>query len=210
MSNTEMNIKNSSSKSLVYKNIYWYRTLLNILYFGKYYSKFKDIISLFEKDTKCVVELCFGDILIADYCRQNKIEWIGYDTNESFVKHATIKLFNAVKLDIMQISCFPEVDVCIISAALYHFYDNLEILFKKMLLCAPLIIISEPVNNICSYNRLTQYIAGKCSNAGYGDEFFRFNEKSLIENIETLKKTFNFSYEVVSIKREMLVKIYRK
>lgn len=198
------------SKSLVYKNIYWYRTLLNVLYFGKYYSKFKDIINLFDKKTKSVVELCFGDILIADYCKKNDIKWIGYDTNESFIEYATSKSFNVVNADIMQFSDFPKADLCLISAALYHFHDNLEFLFNKMLSCSPIIIISEPVKNICSYNRITRYLAGKCSNAGYRDENFRFNEKLLIQNIENLKNIFNFKYEVVSVKREILIKIYRK
>ena len=50
--------------SIIYRNIYIYRILMNILYRMKYLTRFHDIIDLMKPSDKTVLDLCFGDVLL--------------------------------------------------------------------------------------------------------------------------------------------------
>jgi ubiquinone/menaquinone biosynthesis C-methylase UbiE len=66
---------------------------MNVLYLGKYKQRFAPIIDQIKMlpENSKILELCFGDIVIADHCKKNRLEWIGMDINESFVRQAQKK-----------------------------------------------------------------------------------------------------------------------
>ena len=57
---------------------------MSLLYKGNYYKRFEPILKQIEG--KKVTEICFGDTLIADYCKKHQLGWTGIDTNAVFVE----------------------------------------------------------------------------------------------------------------------------
>src|SRR3989344_2200070 len=86
--------------SFIYKSIQIYRLVMGILYHGDYTGRFTRLMDLIHPGDKTIVELCFGDIYIAEFCRNNDKKWIGYDLNPSFVQHARRQGFNAIQADV--------------------------------------------------------------------------------------------------------------
>lgn len=193
-------------QSLVYKNIYLYRSILNVIYLGLYRSRFKKITYLL-KGTDSVVDLCFGDIYIAKYCKKHNINWIGYDLNPSFVDYAIKKGYNACCKDILSIDSFPKCSVCIIQGSLYHFNSNLNELFTLIFNSTNRIIISEPIRNLSSEDGLIGQIAKKSANVGKGNEVFRFTKETFIQMLEEYRYRNDFEYTVVYQGRDIVVDI---
>ena len=189
--------------SLVYRNIYIYRIIMNILYGMKYKIRFDNINNLIRDKDKDIVELCFGDIYIAQYALITNRKWIGLDINESFVKYANSKNYKAINRDIL-VAEIPKNDVCIMIGSLYHFIDDIELVLRKMLESSNKIIISEPIKNL-SNNKYVGFFAKKLADAGRGDEEFRFTESSFIEVLDRYKNDLLFDYEVISKDRDILV-----
>ena len=68
--------------SFVYCHIFVYRLILNILFLGCYKLRFKKVIAMIDSRLeKKVVELCFGDIYIAKWCKCNEVDYVGFDIN---------------------------------------------------------------------------------------------------------------------------------
>lgn len=179
---------------------------MSLLYKGNYYKRFEPITTQIEG--KKVTEICFGDILIADYCKKHKLAWIGIDTNEVFIKNAVKKGFYAQLADIEKLAEFPKADTCIISGSLYHFHENLESLFTKMLACAPHVIISEPVINLSNNKGIIGKLAKASANVNGKKQAFRFTEKTLVEALNILSKKLNFEYSVVDrINKDLIIVI---
>jgi hypothetical protein len=179
---------------------------MNILYFGKYLKRFRDIFSLLG-DANTVLDLCFGDTHIAELCRKHHKQWIGYDLNKSFVDYAVSNNYQAFCKDILNEATFPKSDAVIMVGSLYHFHLNLDELFHKIFQSSSLFIISEPVRNLSSMNGIVGYVAKKSAKVGKGDEAFRFTEQSLIANLELYRKKYQYTYEVISIDRDMVIKV---
>ena len=191
------------NESIIYRNIHWYRFLMNILYLGFYKRRFNNITRLISRDSKSVVEFCFGDVFIAKYCRDNGIDWIGYDLNEEFVNYAVTHEFNAIIKDILLLEDFPQCDTYIMIGSLYHFKEySLEIL-TKMIKSSKQVIISEPIKNIATAKGLLGDIARKSTNAGKGSEGFRYNLSTFTE----LMSKLNVNYKIVSIDKDILIEI---
>jgi len=176
---------------------------MNILYGMKYKIRFDNINNLIRDKDKDIVELCFGDIYIAQYALITNRKWIGLDINESFVKYANSKNYKAINRDIL-VAEIPKNDVCIMIGSLYHFIDDIELVLRKMLESSNKIIISEPIKNL-SNNKYVGFFAKKLADAGRGDEEFRFTESSFIEVLDRYKNDLLFDYEVISKDRDILV-----
>lgn len=194
-------------KSIIYRNIHIYRVVMNLLYWFGYRQRFRDVMALISEKDKKILELCFGDIYIAEECKTRNIEWTGIDINQSFVRYASGRGHHAKYADLVNMDEFPVSDVCIMVGSLYHFYPEIETMLVKMLRSAPKIIISEPVKNLSSGKGLIGMVSKKLSNAGKGQESFRFDEKSIIETFNALCYKFKFTYRVVSKKRDILIEI---
>jgi hypothetical protein len=193
-------------KSIIYSNIHLYRLITYLLYGFKYRKRFTAIIDMLEQNDKKIVELCFGDIYIAEFCKKNSREWLGIDFNEKFVKRAARK-YNCICADLNGLESFPQSDVCIMSSSLYHFHDNAENIMKKMVLSSKKVIISEPVLNISSSGGIIGRLARAATSAGSGPENFRFNEETFLSMINRLKHQLNFDYSIISRKRDILIMV---
>ncbi len=197
--------KVKSNTSLIYRNIQVYRLVMNLLYLGRYRQRFEDIISLLEQQDQHIVELCFGDIFIAEYCKKSARQWVGYDINDAFVNHALKLGHNAVSTDILSLESLPKADILIFAGSLYHFNQNLDKIWQLMTSCAPRIILSEPIKNITSNKNFLGKIGARASTVRDGAEAFRYDRNSLIEMLDCFKEPYNFTYEIVSEKKDILI-----
>lgn len=180
---------------------------MQLLYVAKYKKRFFDILQLVSKNDTSVIELCFGDVIIAQECKRRKISWTGLDINDYFVQNAKSKGFNASVADIGALQSLPKADVCIISGSLYHFIADIEKMLKKLLDSAPKVILSEPVVNLSSKQGIIGNISKILTNAGKGKESFRFDKTSIIETLEKYKTSLHFSYTVINCNRDILIEI---
>ena len=196
-------VKNNTS--LIYRNIWIYRLVMNLLYLGRYRRRFKDITNLLEQKDNNIVELCFGDIIVAEYCKESARHWVGYDINDVFVNYALKHGHNAVSTDILSLESLPDADVLIFAGSLYHFNEIMHKIWQLMTSCASKIILSEPVKNITSIKNFVGKIGARASTVRNGAEAFRFDRRSLIEMLDRFKETYNFTYEIVSEKKDILI-----
>jgi hypothetical protein len=180
---------------------------MNVLYSLKYKKRFYDIIDRISENDTSILDLCFGDTIIADECKRRKISWTGFDLNSYFVLRAKKKGYLALEADLVAIEKFPIADVCIMCGSLYHFIDEIESVLSKMLQSAPKIILSEPVQNLSSQKGLLGSVAKIMTNAGKGHENFRFNKETIIETLEVYKTKLHFNYTIVSTQRDILIEI---
>lgn len=193
-------------QSLIYKNIPLYRFLMSILYKGRYYKRYTAVCKLIEG--KKVTELCFGDTVIASYCRKNGIEWTGYDINPNFIKRAAAKGFHVIPGNIKAMKSFASADVCVICGSLYHFHKELPALFEKMLAAAPLILLSEPVSNLSDSKGIIGKLAKASANVNGQQQGFRYNEVTLTAALDKLKQQFNFTYSIEGrVAKDLIIRI---
>lgn len=190
--------------SWIYKRIWIYRLIMSFLYLGRYRQRFQDIIALMTPEDHRIIELCFGDIYIAEYCKKTSRQWTGYDINDVFVNYALERGHNAVSADILSLKKLPPADVLIFAGSLYHFNENLDHIWQLMT-GATKIILSEPIKNITSAKNFMGKIGARASAVRNGAEAFRFERDSLIEMLDYFQETYNFTYEIVSEKKDILI-----
>jgi hypothetical protein len=177
---------------------------MNLLYRGRYRKRFHCVENCLGQSD--VVELCFGDIYLARFCKKNKLKWTGYDINPDFVKHARRREYNAICADISKLEQFEPAGNCVMMGSFYHFFDNFEEILAKMLTCADRIIISEPVKNISAGKGVVGKIAQSSSDVGEGREAFRFNEKTLTGTLDLYKEKLSFNYSIEKcFKKDMII-----
>jgi len=164
---------------------------MQFLYGFRYFKRYKYAISNINGES--VLELCFGDIVIADFCFRNKIKWTGYDINQRFVNRAIKKGHNAMFCDLRTFKKITKADNCIIVGSLYHFIDIINSFMQLIFNSADRVIISEPIKNISSGNKRINRFAALLSNAGNGHETFRFSEHGLIKTLEYYSEKYNFT-----------------
>lgn len=202
--------KKQESLSLVYRNLFLYRMIVNVLYLGRYKERFKKVIALLDpaKD-KSVVELCFGDVYIANWCKEKNIQYVGYDINQQFIAEARKFGINVECADIRYLKALPQSDVTIIMGSLYHFHDILDGLVSMVMSSSQRFIISEPIICLSSRNDFIGWLARRSANAGHGEEHFRYNKESLLAALEAVSKgRYAIRYAVNG--REALVEIRKK
>ena len=160
-----------------------------------------------EKEKK-VVELCFGDIYVAKWCKANGIDYTGFDINKHFINNAKRQGYCVEFMNLRNASLIPYSDVVVMMGSLYHFHDILNELINKIMESSPSLIISEPVSNLAQRKGILGYIARKTTRVGNNDEAFRFNENSLSE---VLKKISNGRWRISfrQLGKEMIVDIRR-
>ena len=180
---------------------------MNFLYLGRYRQRFQDIKNVMAPEDRQIIELCFGDIYIAEYCKKSLRQWTGYDINDVFVNYALERGHNAVNADVLSLQKLPYADVLIFAGSLYHFNNNLHHLWQLMTSCATKIILSEPIKNITSAKNFIGKIGARASAVRNGAEAFRFERDSLIQMLDCFQETYNFTYEIISEKKDILIVI---
>jgi hypothetical protein len=195
--------------AFIYSNIRIYRFCMNLLYAGKYYDRFDWIRKLIKG--KKMVELCFGDTIIADFCRKNNIAWTGYDINPVFVENAASKGFDANLMDVNLLEKIASADVCLIAGSLYHFHSDPKKLISKMLSGADQIIISEPVINLSDRKGIIGKLAKASANVNEEKQSFRYTERSLLKMLDDLSPELEFTYEIAGrVSKDMIIVINKK
>jgi hypothetical protein len=200
------------NQSFIYRNVLVYRLVMNLLYSGGYWKRFKKIENLLERYRPLnVLELCFADTHIAVYCKKNNIQWQGVDINSSFVNSAIRNGYSAWQADLTCIKNLPNSDVVVMSGSLYHFHQQIHALLELILSSTHNFVLSEPIKNISSGKGIIGRMAHLLSNAGKGKESFRYNETSLMRMLEQESKLLYFSYEVIDyFKKDILIVIKKK
>ncbi|MEX2231335.1 MAG: hypothetical protein WD824_04200 [Cyclobacteriaceae bacterium] len=185
---------------------------MNILYMGKYKKRFHAVILQIKNlpHGSTILELCFGDIYIAEFCNEAGYRWKGLDINNYFVQLAQRMGFDAQNKDVAKLEVLPKANVCVMMGSLYHFHPHSETVLAKMLQASENIVISEPVLNLSSKKGLIGFLAKRAANIGKGHEAFRYNKESFTAMIEGNRK--QLGYEVETIRengKDMIVKLRR-
>ena len=174
-----------SGQSFIYRHLLIYRFMMNLLYGGGYKERFNKVIEQIPDlpSNSQILELCFGDTFIADYCKEKGYQWKGIDLNEHFVKTAQKLGYDATCEDIAICKDLPKAKVCIMIGSLYHFHPNTFPMLRKMVEAADTIIISEPVSNLSDNKGIIGFFAKRAANVGKGDETFRYDSTSFLSMI---------------------------
>ena len=195
------------SKSILYRNVRLYRLAMNVLYKGRYRERFERVCDLIWESDGTVLELCFGDVVIAEYCRQHRKKWIGLDVSGAFVKNAKGRGFDAHLQNLSAETALPVCDVCVMMGSLYHFKAQLPDLFKRIKGSSTRFVLSEPVRNWTHANVLFSFFARVLTRTDAQEETFRFDEGSLLHALDDLKAKVGFAYRVISVSRDMIVEV---
>lgn len=190
--------------SYIYRSPALYRAAMNLLYGGAYRRRFVPVFEAIEGDK--VIEYCFGDTVLADLCRKNKIHWTGYDIQPVFVEAAKKKGYDARLADIRQLEPFPACDTAIICGSLYQFEPQLESLLTNLTNSSNRLLISEPVHNLSDRSGIIGKLA-KASATVNGEAMeFRFNETALMTRLGNFAQANNYSLQVLGkFKKDILL-----
>lgn len=202
---------NSREVSYIYRSVFIYRLLMNLLYTGGYKRRFKKVLKLLkELHPKSILELCFGDIFIAEYCKMNNIKWKGYDLNTHFVSEAKKKNYDAECVDLSEVLEFPKSEICLMIGSLYHFNGEVESILTKMLKSSTLLIISEPIMNLSAHKNIIGWLARKSANAGNGNVPFRYNKESFLRLLDEEGRKLNFNYTILDYYKKDIIVALKK
>lgn len=194
-------------RSIIYRRVSVYRLVMGLLYTGRYRGRFDDVCELIREDDRTVLELCFGDVAVAGYCRRQGRRWIGLDLSEAFVAHAVKRGFDARREDLLRSEVLPPCDLCVMMGSLYHFEQHLPALFARIKQASARLVLSEPVRTWTNAGGLRRYLAKILTRAGERDEVFRFTETSLIQALDRLREEVGFNYRVIRVARDMIVEV---
>ena len=161
---------------------------------GSYFKEFDIAFNLLPKETKSVIELCFGDIYIAKSCREKNISWTGYDISSYFVNHAKKKKYNAALVDLHKIPLKGKYDVAIISRSLYQFKSDLIYIIASILNVSNTIIICESIKSLSnSRSYFIRKFANKITHSGDKEHIFRYTNDSIKEDIKFIADKFKLN-----------------
>jgi hypothetical protein len=178
---------------------------MNFLYKGAYFRRFKPVCRLISGKT--VTELCFGDIVVARYCKDHQIQWTGLDINPAFVHNAELHHFKASVADIRKTE-IPAADTLVICGSLYHFHSTIDDLFLKMLNASGRIVLSEPVRNLSSGKGIIGKLAKASAKVEGEDQPFRYTEETLRVELERMRPILDFRYRIVErISKDIVILI---
>lgn len=197
--------------SIIYKNITIYRTVMQLLYKGKYIDRFDPVKKiLLEKKPNSLLELCFGDTIIAAFCQKNNISWSGMDLNENFVARAQKRGFKAENCDLNFKTEIPKSDAILIMGSLYHFQKDAIPFLLNLLSSTQLFILNEAVNNL-SQKKMTSKLSSKLTDTGKGAEKFRYSKPDLLKLANEICEITPFSFYIAHEgKRDLTLVFERK
>jgi hypothetical protein len=200
------------SKSLIYRHVLIYRFIMNLLYLSGYRKRFTPIIEQIKNKPlhARILELCFGDIYIAKYCKNAHYRWKGLDLNKQFVQFAQKSGFDAEVSDITTIRAFPPADMCIMIGSFYHFHQDSFAMLDKMFKSSNTILISEPVLNLSASRGFIGFLARRAANTGKGREEFRYDKLSFLKMLEENSNMLNYQIELLQDHgKDLIVKLIK-
>lgn len=186
---------------------------MSLLYLGGYKKRFLPIIEHLAKlqPKSQVLELCFADTYVAEYCRQQNLFWQGFDINEKFIDTARQKGFQALYRDLVENKPLPTADVVVMLGSFYHFHKIGNELLARMFEATDCVILSEPVKNLSDAPGLIGLFARRSANAGKGFETFRYNRKTFMNFIEENRDKLSFVIsDVKEHGKDLIVKLDKR
>ena len=195
------------SESIIYRSIVLYRLMMGLLYRGQYRARFCPVTDLIRAKDRLILELCFGDVIVADVCRQRGVGWIGLDASPAFVAHAVRCGHDARKADLLTSVPLPSCDLCVMMGSLYHFEPCLCELFSRIKQASQRFVFSEPIQNWTCGGVIQRWLALTLTRAGNRAQAFRFTEATLLQALDRLSREVGFEYRVVSVSRDMVVEV---
>ncbi|MFH0894633.1 MAG: hypothetical protein V2A54_09365 [Bacteroidota bacterium] len=198
--------ENKNSIGIIYRNRFVYRAAMNTLYAGKYRDRFRLIVP-YLGNVKSVLELCFGDTVFAELCKKRNVSWTGIDNNEMFVNKALKNRYHALCENILEMKEFPSSDCVVMTGSLYQFHSATNELFAKIFSCTSKLILSEPIRNLSSRKDVIGRMASRYSKTKDGIQPFRYDQKSLTEEISRLADKFAFSWKTYPADRDSIIVI---
>lgn len=193
-------------RSPVYWNIHLYRLAMNALYAGGYAERFGRITALLGSEVSSICEPCFGDTLIADWCRRHDIRWTGVDVNPRFCARARRQGHEVLEGDLLGVD-LPVADVYVMAGSLYHFHDRLPALFDAVFGHTDRFLLSEPIRNLSSRSGALGWLARRGADPGAGDARFRFDPESLPRALRSEAERLGLTVRIVSRDRDLLAEI---
>ena len=168
--------------SLIYRSASIYELAMRLLY-GRHYTSRYHAISDLIKTGSSVLDLCCGPALLYHYLKSKDVQYLGLDINAKFIDQLNRSGGNGQVWDLRSEQPLPRADYIIMQASLYHFLPDASPVVNRMLQAARRqVIIAEPIRNLAtSDSRLLALIGRMFSNAGTGEQHFRFSESSLAE-----------------------------
>ncbi len=195
------------SNNILYRHLWLYRTVMQILYRGRYTDRACLVCQQLRETDRKVLELCFADTLIANHCRRQVIAWTGLDQSAEFVARARRRGFDARPADLRQPPPLPACDVCIMMGSLYQFNGSLEDLFSRIKASSGRFILLEPVKNWTHTRGLLRSLAIRLTRMEPHTEPFRFTSYSLVQTLNRLREAIGFEFRVAQATRDMLVEV---
>jgi len=201
-----------SAQSFIYRHVYIYRFIMNILYTGGYKERFNRVIEQIKDlpSNSQILELCFADTYLAEYCKKRGYRWRGIDLNMHFIKNAKELGHDASYADLQICQHLPKADACIMIGSLYHFHNDVFSMLRKMTEAADVVVISEPVSNLSSKKGIIGFFAKRAASVGKGNENFRYDAVSLMTVINETVARLN--YRIVSCyhyKKDLTIKFIK-
>ena len=188
---------------------YWHPSIYSILIrlsYGRYYRQRYDAIRELIDENGALVDVCCGDCKLYDYLHRHKRNYLGLDSNDTFINIAKKRGINAKTFDLYKDE-IPRREYVIMQGSLYQFHSRIDSIITKLLHAASKsLIISEPViNSAHSKSQIMAYLSRKLSNPGDGEKEFKFDKdslkKALLPYRKFIKKEFfaanNIDYVVV-------------
>jgi hypothetical protein len=194
------------STSLIYTNIHLYRAVMSVLYKGQYRARFDAITGLLGGGVRSVCDLCFGDTVVAEWCRSRGIDWVGVDLNPHFCARARRMGFRVLEGDLLAAD-LPRADVFVMTGSLYHFHDRLPPLFDAVFERTGRFIISEPIVNLSSQPGALGWIARRSANPGDRQAAFRYDEPTLAAAIDEHRHRYAFQVRTVARGRDLVLEL---
>lgn len=196
-----------NGSGLLYRHAGFYRLMMEVLYKGRYRERFEDVCGQIHAEDRTVLELCFGDVLVAEYCRRRNVCWIGIDLSGPFVARAVRRGFDARQADLLCENSLPSCDLCVMMGSLYHFGQDPGRLFRRIKRVSRRLVISEPVVNWMQAGGVKRFLARTLTGVGGREVPFRFTVGSLLQALEGLSREVGFTYRVISTARDMVVEV---
>ena len=193
--------------NVIYRHLWLYRVIMRLLYWEPYGKRFRHVCQQLRETDSSVLELCFADVVVADYCRRHSRAWTGIDQSDAFVAYARRHRFDARQADLLRPDKLPLCDVCIMMGSLYQFRGELEDLFFRIKACSARFILSEPVNNWTCSTGLRRIMAVWLTRTEPYADPFRFTELSLVQTLNAMQHDIGFEYRIVHTARDMVVEI---
>jgi SAM-dependent methyltransferase len=191
---------------LVYRNQALYELIMMLLYRQHYGDRYRAIADLVPAGSSVLDVCCGPGVLYTRYLKLKDVQYTGLDLNETFVARLRSAGINAIHADIKKLAEWPQADIAVIQASLYHFLpdDAGGIIGKLMRAARRKVIIAEPVRNLSSLKLkwLARWVH-RLTDAGSGAESRRYDEQSLGREMAPFASAIERSFTVAG-GREMV------